>query len=102
MQGFGRWLVIATVYVGCAQFAFLAFLQNPGNPDDFEAARLTGMVDGTAHRPFVYRTLLASTVRAIRRERFCTDFSPRIFQENDVRGLLAIWRAPLGNCITPM
>ncbi len=61
-----RWLLVAGLYLGCAQFAFLAFVQEPGNPDTFEKARLTDMVDGTAHRPFVYRTLLPSTVRLIR------------------------------------
>jgi hypothetical protein len=65
MRTYLRWLLGITLYVACAEFAFLAFIQNPGNPDSFEKARLPDLVAGTAHRPFVYRALLPMTVRAI-------------------------------------
>ncbi|MCH8251227.1 MAG: hypothetical protein IID36_02110 [Planctomycetes bacterium] len=65
MRTYVRWLVATVLYVTAAQFAFVAFVQNPGNPQTFEKARLPDMVDGTAHRPFVYRTLLPTTVRLI-------------------------------------
>lgn len=65
MQTYLQWMFRAALYLGCGQFAFLAFIQEPGNPDDFDKARLTDMVAGTAHKPFVYRTLLPTTVRAI-------------------------------------
>jgi hypothetical protein len=65
MRTYLRWLLGIALYVGCAQFTFLAFIQNPGNPDSFEKARLPELVAGTAHRPFVYRAVLPVTVRAI-------------------------------------
>ncbi len=64
----GKWmrgLVRAAAYLGCAQFVFLAFVQNPGNPESFEKARLTEMIDRTAHRPFVARALLPYVVGVI-------------------------------------
>lgn len=65
MRAYVRWVTLLGLYLGCAQFAFLAFLQNPGNPDDVERARLTEMVDGTGHRPYVFRSLLPGVVRLI-------------------------------------
>jgi len=65
MRTYARWGVLLTLYLGCAQFVFLAFLQNPGSPDDVERARLTSMVDGTGHRPYVYRCLLPTLVRLV-------------------------------------
>ena len=86
MRVFGRWVMRAILYLFCAQFAFLAFIQNPGNPDDFEKARLAEMVNGTAYKPFVYRTLLPTTVRMVvaglpgavtgRMEKLARDFEP--------------------------
>lgn len=67
MNRYARWLVVSTVYLGCAQFAFLSFIQRPGVPDEFAKARLTALVDGTAHSPFVYRTFFPTTIRLISR-----------------------------------
>ena len=58
------WVIVA--YTACAGPIFVAFLQRPGNPDNLEGRRLTVMLDGTGERPFVFRTLLPSTVRLIR------------------------------------
>ena len=58
MHKYVRYSLAAAGYLLAAQFAFLAGIQNPGNPDDFEKARLTDLVAGTGYRPFVYRTLL--------------------------------------------
>jgi hypothetical protein len=63
MRTYLRLLTVVALYLGAAEFAFLAFIQNPGNPHEFEKARLTELIDGSAYRPFVYRTLLPSTVR---------------------------------------
>jgi len=65
MRVYVRWLLGLTLYLGCCQFVFLAFIQNPGNPHDFSRARLPDLVQGTGYRPFVYRTLLPTTVRLV-------------------------------------
>ena len=65
MQTYVRRLALIVIYVFCLQFAFLAFIQNPGIPEHWTKARLPAMVDGTAYRPFVYRTLLPTTVRLL-------------------------------------
>jgi len=55
--------VCILLYLFSAQFALIAFLQKPGNPHDFERARLPDLVNGTAHRPFVYRAAFPLALR---------------------------------------
>lgn len=62
---YARCVVGGTLYVAVVQFAFLAAIQNPGNPDEWGKARLTDLVQGEGYRPFVYRTLLPTTVRIL-------------------------------------
>ena len=52
------------IYLLAAAFVFSVFLRDPGI-NDYHRARFADMVYGKAHRPFVYRTLLPSTVRAL-------------------------------------
>ncbi len=58
----GRRLLLGFLYAACAFWVCLVFLNVSGvnvNPH----APLEGMIEGTAHRPYVYRTLLPTTVR---------------------------------------
>ncbi|MFW5702315.1 MAG: hypothetical protein ACOCX7_05145 [Bacteroidota bacterium] len=59
-----RKTAIFVIYFICSLYVFLLGVRQP-NIDGYERARFGEMVQGTAHRPFVYRTLLPSVIRGI-------------------------------------
>lgn len=66
MLAAARWICVTIVYTACALPVFVAFLQRPGNGDYVPGRRLIALVDGSGDRPYVYRTLLPTTVRVVR------------------------------------
>jgi hypothetical protein len=62
-----RWRVYPLIFLlaasACAAFTTIVFFRDPGV--DFHRATVPTMVDGTAWRPFVYRTLLPTVVRGL-------------------------------------
>ena len=57
---FLRWLV----YCHCAAVVTFVFIVHPG-VDGYRRAMFGEMVDGTAHRPHVYRTLVPTGIRLL-------------------------------------
>jgi len=56
----------ALIYVICAIYAMMFYFQNSASlGDGMSRGRLDRMVEGTAHKPFVYRQLVPNLVRSI-------------------------------------